>query len=100
MRISDWSSDVCSSEAAKKSMAVHVRAMLDFHAQGIPTFDYGHNIRQMAQEEGVAKAFDFPGFVPAYLPPLFCRGVGPFRGAALSGGPDIGRAWGVGRVVQ
>src|SRR3546814_11004882 len=66
-------------------MAVHVRAMLDFHAQGIPTFDYGNNIRQMAQEEGVAKAFDFPGFVPAYIRPLFCRGVGPFRWAALSG---------------
>ncbi len=74
--------------AAKQSMAVHVRAMLDFHAAGIPTFDYGNNIRQMAKEEGVANAFDFPGFVPAYIRPLFCRGIGPFRWAALSGNPD------------
>jgi urocanate hydratase len=73
---------------AKQSMAVHVRAMLDFHAMGIPTFDYGNNIRQMASEEGVDNAFDFPGFVPAYIRPLFCRGVGPFRWAALSGNPD------------
>jgi urocanate hydratase len=74
--------------AAKQSMAVHVRAMLDFHAMGIPTFDYGNNIRQVAKEEGVDNAFDFPGFVPAYIRPLFCRGVGPFRWAALSGNPD------------
>jgi urocanate hydratase len=74
--------------AAKKSMAEHVRAMLAFHAQGIPTFDYGNNIRQMAKEEGVANAFDFPGFVPAYIRPLFCRGVGPFRWCALSGDPE------------
>ncbi len=74
--------------AAKASMAVHVRAMLDFHAMGIPTFDYGNNIRQVAMEEGVDNAFDFPGFVPAYIRPLFCRGVGPFRWAALSGNPD------------
>jgi urocanate hydratase len=74
--------------AAKKSMAVHVRAMLDFHAVGIPTFDYGNNIRQEAQDEGVDNAFDFPGFVPAYVRPLFCRGVGPFRWAALSGDPE------------
>ena len=74
--------------AAKASMAVHVRAMLDFHAMGIPTFDYGNNIRQVAMEEGVDDAFDFPGFVPAYIRPLFCRGVGPFRWAALSGNPD------------
>jgi urocanate hydratase len=74
--------------AAKQSMAVHVRAMLDFQAQGIPTFDYGNNIRQVAKDEGVAKAFDFPGFVPAYIRPLFCRGVGPFRWAALSGDPE------------
>ncbi len=74
--------------AARASMAVHVRAMLDFHAQGIPTFDYGNNIRQMALEEGVSNAFDFPGFVPAYIRPLFCRGVGPFRWAALSGDPE------------
>ena len=72
---------------AKKSMAVHVRAMLDFQKMGIPTFDYGNNIRQMAQEVGVDNAFDFPGFVPAYIRPLFCRGVGPFRWAALSGDP-------------
>jgi len=74
--------------AAKQSMAVHVRAMLDFHAMGIPTFDYGNNIRQVAEEQGVENAFDFPGFVPAYIRPLFCRGVGPFRWAALSGNPD------------
>ncbi|MCZ4281914.1 urocanate hydratase [Kiloniella laminariae] len=74
--------------AAKKSMAIQVRAMLDFHAQGIPTVDYGNNIRQMALEEGVEDAFDFPGFVPAYIRPLFCRGVGPFRWAALSGDPE------------
>ncbi|MEO6745464.1 MAG: urocanate hydratase, partial [Caldimonas sp.] len=74
--------------AAKKSMAGHVRAMLDFHRMGIPVVDYGNNIRQMALEEGVANAFDFPGFVPAYVRPLFCRGVGPFRWAALSGDPE------------
>jgi urocanate hydratase len=74
--------------AAKQSMAEHVRAMLAFHAQGIPTFDYGNNIRQMAKDEGVANAFDFPGFVPAYIRPLFCRGVGPFRWCALSGDPE------------
>ncbi|KQZ99552.1 urocanate hydratase [Mesorhizobium sp. Root157] len=74
--------------AAKKSMAVHVRAMLDFHRLGIPTVDYGNNIRQMALEEGVENAFDFPGFVPAYIRPLFCRGIGPFRWAALSGDPE------------
>lgn len=75
-------------EAAKRSMAVHVQAMLDFNAQGIPTFDYGNNIRQMALETSIADAFDFPGFVPAYIRPLFCRGVGPFRWAALSGDPE------------
>ena len=69
-------------------MAVHVRAMLDFHEQGIPTFDYGNNIRQEALDEGVENAFDFPGFVPAYVRPLFCRGVGPFRWVALSGDPE------------
>ena len=73
---------------AKKSMAVHVEAMLGFQRLGIPTFDYGNNIRQMAREEGVDKAFDFPGFVPAYIRPLFCRGVGPFRWVALSGDPE------------
>ena len=75
-------------KAAKDSMAVQVRAMLGFQAQGIPTFDYGNNIRQMAQEVGVENAFDFPGFVPAYIRPLFCRGIGPFRWAALSGAPE------------
>ncbi|HEV2503893.1 MAG TPA: urocanate hydratase [Mesorhizobium sp.] len=73
---------------AKKSMAVQVRAMLDFHKMGVPTVDYGNNIRQMALEEGVENAFDFPGFVPAYIRPLFCRGIGPFRWAALSGDPE------------
>jgi urocanate hydratase len=78
--------------AARESMATHVRAMLHFHRAGIPTVDYGNNIRQMAFEEGVRDAFDFPGFVPAYIRPLFCRGVGPFRWAALSGDPeDIAR---------
>src|SRR4051795_11814604 len=74
--------------AAKTSMVGHVQAMLDFHAQGIPTLDYGNNIRQMAQDMGLKNAFDFPGFVPAYIRPLFCRGVGPFRWAALSGDPE------------
>ena len=74
--------------AAKKSMAIHVRAMLEFHAQGIPTVDYGNNLRQVALDEGVEDAFAYPGFVPAYIRPLFCRGVGPFRWAALSGEPD------------
>jgi urocanate hydratase len=74
--------------AAKASMAAHVRAMLDFHKAGIPTVDYGNNIRQVAKDEGVENAFDFPGFVPAYIRPLFCRGVGPFRWAALSGDPE------------
>ncbi len=74
--------------AAKASMAVHVRAMLDFQAAGVPTVDYGNNIRQVAKDEGVANAFDFPGFVPAYIRPLFCRGIGPFRWAALSGDPE------------
>ncbi|WP_332770378.1 urocanate hydratase [Phenylobacterium sp.] len=75
-------------EAARASMAVHVQSMLDFQAAGVPTVDYGNNIRQMAKEEGVADAFDFPGFVPAYIRPLFCRGIGPFRWAALSGDPE------------
>jgi urocanate hydratase len=75
-------------KAAKQSMAVHVRAMLDFWRRGVPTLDYGNNIRQMAMEMGVTDAFDFPGFVPAYIRPLFCRGVGPFRWAALSGDPE------------
>lgn len=75
-------------KAAKASMAVHVRAMLDLQAAGVPTTDYGNNIRQMAKDEGVENAFDFPGFVPAYVRPLFCRGIGPFRWAALSGDPE------------
>jgi urocanate hydratase len=74
--------------AAKQSMAAHVRAMLAFWRGGVPTFDYGNNIRQMAKEAGVTDAFDFPGFVPAYVRPLFCRGIGPFRWAALSGDPE------------
>jgi urocanate hydratase len=74
--------------AAKRSMRVQVQAMLDFYRAGIPTLDYGNNIRQMAKDEGLADAFDFPGFVPAYIRPLFCRGIGPFRWAALSGDPE------------
>jgi len=74
--------------AARASMAVQVEAMLGFHRRGVPTVDYGNNIRQMAKEQGLADAFDFPGFVPAYIRPLFCRGVGPFRWAALSGDPE------------
>jgi len=73
---------------ARASIAVQVRAMLDFHAQGIPVVDYGNNIRQQARDEGVDDAFAFPGFVPAYIRPLFCRGVGPFRWVALSGDPE------------
>jgi len=74
--------------AAAKSCAVHVRAMLGFQALGVPTVDYGNNIRQVALDQGVANAFDFPGFVPAYIRPLFCRGKGPFRWVALSGDPE------------
>ena len=74
--------------AAKASIARHVRAMLDFQSAGVPTTDYGNNIRQVAKDEGVEDAFAFPGFVPAYIRPLFCRGVGPFRWAALSGDPE------------
>ena len=76
------------SAAARTSMAEHVRAMLAFHRMGVPTLDYGNNIRQMAKEAGVADAFDVPGFVPAYIRPLFCRGIGPFRWVALSGDPE------------
>ncbi|GGD37416.1 urocanate hydratase [Pseudoxanthomonas indica] len=75
-------------DAAKASMRTHVEAMLAFHAAGVPTVDYGNNIRQMAFDEGLKNAFDFPGFVPAYVRPLFCRGVGPFRWVALSGDPE------------
>jgi urocanate hydratase len=74
--------------AAAASCAVHVKAMLAFQAMGIPTTDYGNNIRQVAFDEGVTNAFDFPGFVPAYIRPLFCRGIGPFRWAALTGDPE------------
>jgi urocanate hydratase len=74
--------------AARASMKVHVEAMLAFWNAGIPTLDYGNNIRQVAKEEGLEHAFDFPGFVPAYIRPLFCRGIGPFRWAALSGDPE------------
>ena len=75
-------------KAARASMRVHVEAMLKFHAAGVPTLDYGNNIRQVAKDEGLKNAFDFPGFVPAYIRPLFCRGVGPFRWVALSGDPE------------
>ena len=75
-------------KAARVSIARHVRAMLDLHARGIPTVDYGNNIRQVAKDEGVENAFDFPGFVPAYIRPLFCEGKGPFRWVALSGDPE------------
>ena len=79
-------------QAARLSMKQHVKAMLDFQALGIPVFDYGNNIRQVAFDEGLKEAFAFPGFVPAYIRPLFCRGIGPFRWVALSGDPqDIAR---------
>ena len=75
-------------KAARASMREHVEAMIAFQDMGIPTFDYGNNIRQVAKEEGLENAFAFPGFVPAYIRPLFCRGIGPFRWAALSGDPE------------
>jgi len=75
-------------QAAGESCAIHVRAMLEFHAMGVATVDYGNNLRQVAQDFGVADAFAYPGFVPAYIRPLFCRGVGPFRWVALSGDPE------------
>ena len=75
-------------KAARASMREHVEAMIAFQDMGIPTFDYGNNIRQIAKEEGLENAFAFPGFVPAYIRPLFCRGIGPFRWAALSGDPE------------
>ena len=91
--VEEWEAKQASSpdevrDAAKQSMKVHVEAMLAFQAQGIPTFDYGNNIRQMAFDVGCANAFDFPGFVAAYVRPLFCRGIGPFRWVALSGDPE------------
>src|SRR5580658_6930661 len=75
-------------ETAARSCAAHVRAMLDFHEMRVPVFDYGNNIRQVARDQGVPNAFDFPGFVPAYIRPLFCQGKGPFRWVALSGDPE------------
>jgi urocanate hydratase len=75
-------------KAARASMKTHVAAMVDFWNAGIPTLDYGNNIRQVALEEGLENAFAFPGFVPAYIRPLFCRGIGPFRWCALSGDPE------------
>ena len=75
-------------KAARASMKIQVQAMLDFWNAGVPTLDYGNNIRQVALEEGLENAFDFPGFVPAYIRPQFCRGIGPFRWAALSGDPE------------
>jgi urocanate hydratase len=75
-------------QAAAKSCTVHVQAMLDFQSMGVPTVDYGNNIRQVALDQGVKNAFDFPGFVPAYIRPLFCEGKGPFRWVALSGDPE------------
>jgi len=74
--------------AARASMKTHVAAMVDFWNDGVPTLDYGNNIRQVASEEGLETAFSFPGFVPAYIRPLFCRGIGPFRWCALSGDPE------------
>ncbi|MEM1267794.1 MAG: urocanate hydratase [Pseudomonadota bacterium] len=74
--------------AARASMRTHVEAMVGFWNDGVPTLDYGNNIRQVAKEEGLTTAFDFPGFVPAYIRPLFCRGIGPFRWCALSGDPE------------
>jgi urocanate hydratase len=73
---------------ARASMKIHVQAMLDLKSQGAVVFDYGNNIRQVALEEGLKNAFDFPGFVPAYIRPLFCEGIGPFRWVALSGDPE------------
>ena len=75
-------------KAARASMKIHVAAMVDFHNAGVPTLDYGNNIRQVALDEGLENAFAFPGFVPAYIRPLFCRGIGPFRWVALSGDPE------------
>jgi len=91
--LADWrarrESDPAGVEAAARaSMREHVAAMVDFWNAGVPTLDYGNNIRQMALEEGLENAFAFPGFVPAYIRPLFCRGIGPFRWAALSGDPE------------
>ncbi|MEM9331248.1 MAG: urocanate hydratase [Pseudomonadota bacterium] len=82
------SDPVAVEKAARASMKVHVQAMVEFWNKGVPTLDYGNNIRQVAKEEGLENAFAFPGFVPAYIRPLFCRGIGPFRWCALSGDPE------------
>lgn len=84
----DPSAHAALEQAAAQSCADHVRAMLDFHQMGVPVVDYGNNIRQVALDHGVDNAFDFPGFVPAYIRPLFCEGKGPFRWVALSGDPE------------
>ena len=84
----DSSQHAALTDAAAKSCAVHVRAMLEFLDMGIPVVDYGNNLRQVASDQGVSRAFDFPGFVPAYIRPLFCEGKGPFRWVALSGDPE------------
>ncbi|MFZ9312996.1 MAG: urocanate hydratase [Burkholderiaceae bacterium] len=84
----DVSQHAALKSAAAQSCATHVRALLEFHAMGIPTVDYGNNIRQVAFDAGVENAFDFPGFVPAYIRPMFCEGKGPFRWVALSGDPE------------
>ena len=86
--MADPSQHAALTKAAAQSCKVHVQAMLDFHAMGVPTVDYGNNIRQVAFDEGLKNAFDFPGFVPAYIRPLFCEGKGPFRWVALSGDPE------------
>jgi urocanate hydratase len=91
--IAEWddkraSDPKATAEAASKSMAKQVQAMLDFWKMGIPVVDYGNNIRQVALDQGISNAFDFPGFVPAYVRPLFCKGIGPFRWVALSGDPE------------
>jgi urocanate hydratase len=91
--VAEWrakqeSDPVSVERAARTSMKVQVQAMVDFWNAGVPTLDYGNNIRQVAKEEGLENAFDFPGFVPAYIRPLFCRGIGPFRWCALSGDPE------------
>ena len=91
--VAEWldkqeSDPVAVETAARASMKIHVSAMVDFKNAGVPTFDYGNNIRQVALDEGLDTAFDFPGFVPAYIRPLFCKGIGPFRWCALSGDPE------------
>ena len=92
-RVAEWrarqkSAPEAVKKAARASIKTQVETMVAFHEMGIPTLDYGNNIRQIAREEGLEKAFSFPGFVPAYIRPLFCRGIGPFRWVALSGDPE------------